>query len=567
MRDTTMVRALALSLGLLLGCEEDPKRGLEEFASTRPLPVESGLFYTMNDPGAQQLTLPDSRVTGRTTESGDAITLDLSGDQPRMDAIELPPGYARALPRPGHPGEVVVLTSGHDQYREGKKIVSAENGHVLLFSRAGQLLDVELGGNFNFIELSDDGRFAVASSPSGNQAVLNAIEVVDLEASIAQQASVTRLVTLGLDGRAPRRMIFAPSAAGFSRRLLLVSFTDALQLLDLEHPERGAISIALKTVTDTRSLEAQKVLFRREVGTGGAVSERIYVRSSNSSQIMVLDLIAAPETKQQFRPAPSFVNLAGVVNDFDVVGTGEALRLVALGDVLEIVDPKIGESVRLEGGRGFGALHAFEGTSPVDTRSTVRALLYQPGLPRIGFAEIGDQSTWGAATVELVELGEPLSRIIPLAKRKLVLGLHGGTRISIIDLEQRKVVPISLASQLADLLLDETDQHARLWTANSSGIVSVRDLVTLGITNIPVTLTFGTNLRASEEDREQPSGGAPTEPGSIVLIPGPSRRIALVQPSASGRITLLNADFNPADVDGTLAPRELVGFFYAGLLD
>lgn len=563
MRDTTMVRALALSLGLLLGCDEDPKRGLEAFASTRPLPVESGLFYTMNDPSAEQVTLPDSRMAGRTAESGDAITLDLSGDKPRIDAVELPPGYARALPRPGHPGEVVVLASGHDQYRDGKKIVSAENGHVLLFSRAGQLLDVELGGNFNFLELSDDGRFAVAFSPSGNQSALNAIEVVDLEASSAQQAPVTRLVTLGLDGRAPRRLIFAPST-GFSRRLLVVSFTDALQLLDLEHPERGAISVALKTVNDARTLEAEKILFRRE-GSGGAVSERIYVRSSNSTQIMVLDLIAAPEERQQFRPAPSFVNLTGLVRDFDVVGTGDALRLVALGDTLEVVNPKIGESVRIEGGSGFGALHAFEGTSPVDTRSTARALLYQNGQPRIGFAEIGDQSTWGAANVELVELGEPLSQIIPLQKRKLVLGLHGGTRISIIDLEQRKVVPISLESAAADLLLDETDQHARLWTANSSGIVSVLDLVTLQRTPIPVALTFGAGGR--EDDRDAATRGALTAPGSIVLIPGPSRRIALVQPSASGRITLLNADFNAADVDATLAPRELVGFFYAGLLD
>ena len=56
MRDTTMVRALALSLGLLLGCDEEPKRGLEEFASTRPLPVESGLFYTMNDSASDQVT-------------------------------------------------------------------------------------------------------------------------------------------------------------------------------------------------------------------------------------------------------------------------------------------------------------------------------------------------------------------------------------------------------------------------------------------------------------------------------------------------------------------------------
>jgi hypothetical protein len=561
-----LARLVALLIAAqMVGCDEDPQRGLDEFAVASPLPVDNGLFYTLNRYGASDNDSPATSAAN--VERALALTVDLSVKKPRIVKHELPAGFARSQPRPGaHQGEVVVLTSGHDQYRKKRKVVSAENGHVLLLNRERQLLDVELGGNYNQLTLSDDGRFAVVFAPTGNQAALNAIEVVDLEASAAAPGENSELVTLGLDGRTPTSLLFSPVASGFSRRLLVVLFPDTIQLLDLEHPQTGAISVPLKSATDNRTLQPRKVLFHREVASGRAPSEKIYIQSQNSNQVMVLDLLAATDKPQGFRPAPTFIPLAANISDIDVVGSGATLRLVALAEGLEIVDPEadaqgatqIEESVRIPTANAFSSLHTFEGSSPVDTQKAWRAMLYQQGQPRIGFVEIGGQSTWGSRAVEVVELGVALQGIIPLKNRKVVLGMHGGQRISIIDLEQRRVVPISLESGLASFLLDETEQHARLWTANQSGIVSVLDLVTRKRTPIAVALDATSGA---------PEQGGVQNGGAMVLVPGPVRRVALIHAADSGRITLLNADFNPDDADATLAPLELVGFFYSGLFD
>jgi hypothetical protein len=553
MRGSMHVRSVALlALSLTFGCDAEPQREFPPVGTARPLPVADGLFYAVNEDG--QFQEDEARLTTR--ESATALTIDLAGKRPRIVEQELPPGYARALARPGnHPGEVVVLTSGHDQYTKKRKIVPAEKGHLLLFNRSGQQLEVELGGNFGNLALSDDGRFAVCHQARGNQAALNGIDVVDLDASTQTMAPVHRLVTLGLEGRTPTKLLFSPTTSGFSRRLLVVLFPDAIQLLDLERPERGEISVSLKSATDTRTLQPQEVLFHRDGASG---LDKIYIQSANSNQIMVLELIAASDVPQGFRPAPSFVTLPAPVSDFALLGSGEGLRVAALAGTLRIADPKIGESVSVQGAEGYSNLHVFEGRSPVDDRVAPRALLYASGRSNVAFVELGGQDTWASRAIEVVELGEALNAIIPLTHRNLVLGMHAGRRVSIIDLDQRRVVPIGLESNLAGFLLDDTPQHARLWTANQSGLVSVLDLVTRVPTAIPIA------LESSGEPVNVTAGGAS---GSLLLIPGSPRRVALVHGAESGRITVVNADFDPANTDATLDPRELVGFFYSGVLD
>lgn len=553
MRGSMHVRSFALfALTLALGCDAEPQREFPPVGSARPLPVADGLFYAVNE----ETDFEEDEERIRARESATALTIDLSSKKPRVVKEELPPGYARALARPGnHPGEVVVLTSGHDQYAKKRKIVRAEKGHVLLFNREGQQLDVELGGNFANLAISDDGRFVVCHQARGNQAALNGIDVVDLDRSVETMAPVHQLVTLGLEGRTPTKLLFSPTEGGFSRRLLVVLFPDAVQLLDLERPDRGEISVSLKSATDTRTLQPQKVLFQRDSVAG---VDKIYIQSANSNQIMVLELIAASDVRQGFRPAPSFVTLPAPVSDFALIGTADALRVAALAGTLRIADPKVGESLTVQGAEGYSTLHTFQGRSPVDDRIAPRALLYASGRSTVAFVELGGQDTWASRAIETVELGEALTGIIPLTNRNLVLGMHAGRRVSIIDLDERRVVPIGLESNLAGFLLDDTPQHARLWTANQSGLVSVLDLVTRVPTAIPITL---------ESPSQSVDAALGKQSGSLILIPGSQRRVALVHGAESGRITVLNADFDPMNSEATLDPRELIGFFYSGILD
>lgn len=552
MRNTMLRAALpCLFAALTFGCSETPERELAGAQNARPLAVDNGLFYTFDDSDGEGS--PD-------VGQGLTLALDLSGEEPRVVEHSLPAGRTSAQARPGRPGDVVVLTSGHDQYREGDRLVPAENGHLLVFNREGPPLDVPLGASFNRFVLSDDGRFAVAYGPSGNQAALNSIEVVDLDRSASEPQPVSSLVTLGFDGRAPQNLVFSP-AASFTRRLLAVVFPDAIQLLDLQNPEAGEISVALKEAADARTLQPQKLLFVREAGLGANTAERIYIQSAGSREVMVLTLLDAPDTAQGFRPAPSYNTAASAITDMATIGAGDGFRVLAVASGLEIIDPKIGESVRVAGGSSFTSLLSYQGRSPVDTQLGERALLYGPGLPQVGFADVEGESAWSSRAVELVELGEPLTALIPLSKHKIALALHSGQRISIIDLEQRRVVPIQLESMLASYAIDETDLHARLWTANRSGIVGVLDLLTLRRTPLPVVLEW------SPVDAEDSSPVAQQQAGALVLIPGATRKMALVHQSRAGFITLVNADFNPDDAEATLDPRELLGFFLNGLLD
>lgn len=552
MRNTMLRGALpCLFAALAFGCSETPERELAGREGARPIAVDNGLFYTFSDSDGE-----GSQATG----NGLTLALDLSGEEPRVVEHSLPAGLTSAAARPGRPGEVVVLTSGHDQYRDGDRLVPAENGHLLVFNRDALQLDVPLGASFHSFVLSDDGRFAVAFAPSGNQAALNSIEVVDLDRSATEQPAVSSLVTLGFDGRAPQNLVFSP-AASFTRRLLAVVFPDAIQLLDLKNPGAGEISVALKEAADARTLHPQKLLFVREMGLGATAAERIYVQSASSREVMVLTLREAPETAQKFRVAPSFVTAEGAITDMATIGAGAAFRLLAVANGLEIIDPTVGESVRVAGGSSFTSLLSYQGASPADMQVGERALLYGPGLSQVGFADIEGESAWSSRALELVELGEALTALVPLTKHKIALALHGGQRISIIDLEERRVVPIQLESMLASYAIDETDQHARLWTANRSGIVGVLDLMTLRRTPLPVVLNW------SQPETENVSPAAAQQGGGLVLVPGVPRKMALVQPSRTGFITLVNADFNPDDAEATLDPRELVGFFLNGLLD
>jgi hypothetical protein len=544
MRKTMTKRALPVLLALLaLGCNSDPRgTHLTVGQQNPPLGLENGLFFV----GDSQL------------EEDRALTIDLAGAKPKLIENALPSTPIASLARPGREGrEVLVLTGGRAARDVQGKREAALNSHLLVFDHERELLRHALLGRYARVALSDDGRFAVAFQPTGSVVLQNAIEVVDLDKVASDPTALSTVVNLQFDGRAPTNMIFSP-ASGFARRILVVPFANAIQLLDLEHPELGEISVPLKTPENTLTLQPQEVLFS---------GDQIFVRSSNSSQVLALALLPDATSKHGFQPAPSLLSASSTaIGDIAVTGTGEKLRLLALAGALTIFDANKGSATVIEAARGFSQILPFEGRSPVDSNVLPRALIYSPVQSQVGFLDLGSDSAWATRTVETVELGQPLSGLVPLSTRKLALGIHSGAQVSVIDLEQRTVAPIALSETLIAILLDETALRARLWLLTDAGTLAVVDLTTLATSEVPIKFEAGRssldNRPPSTSDGSSLSDPLTTLRGRLLLVPGAQRRIAVLHDSDLGHVTLIDAD-NPTR-EGALA---LTGFFLDGLFD
>lgn len=509
-----------------LGCDGDGASDPLLQEAALPIAVESGLVYT-----------------GRAArEQGGVLALDLAGDEPRAVRHELPEGTAIGRARGTQaPTEVVLLTSGRDAFNERGRHVAMVPSHAIVLNRAARTKELALSGRYEALAVSDDGRFAVAHTPVGSVVLQNAIEVVDLDPA----TPVSTVVRLQLDGRAPGRFVFSPKD-GFSRRVLAIPFPGSIVLLDLEHPEHGEIAIPLSLPSDPRLVTPQKILF---------AGDRLFVQSSGSSQVLVLELLAAPEAVHGFRVIPSLLTARGNVVDIALTGSGEDLRLLSLAPELEVFEVQRGLSTNIQGA-GFATLLPFEGASPTDSTVAPRVLLYG-GQTKVGFADLGDSAGFGGGSIEQVELGVAPGTIQRLATKKLALALHGAgsSQVSVIDLERRRVDPYRLSATLVDYVLDERADHAWLWILTSAGKLVRLDLLSRTVVELPVQLE-GVVARQPEQ--------VVTMGGDIMqLVSGARPRLAIHQASAAGRLTLIDA---VADATRDSA-HELVGFFLAGLFD
>lgn len=507
-----------LALASVPACAHDtaePTRALSGSALT----LEDGLFYVTADEPAR------------------ALVVDVSREEPDAHTLPLPEGTASSFARPGSGGrEVVVLTGGRDA-RNAKSERAAVPSYVLLFARTGERARIALGGRYGQLALSADGRFAIAYAATGSLSLQNAIEVVDFDKALAGQAAVTR-VDLSLDGRAPSTFVFAP--AGFAQRLVLAPLPNALQVLDLEHPERRAIGI---TLSESRTLTPEQILF---------ADDHVFVRSAGDARILSLEHVPTPRGEHSFQLAPSLLTASGPVSDIAVSGSGTGLRLLAVSGGLDVLDPTIGDRTSVEQAGGFSKVHPFEGVTPLDSQVAPRALLYREGRAQVGFVELGRDATWAARNVEIVELGEAPTSLVPLATRKLALATHASGKLSVIDLEQRTVRVVLLDGAIASLLLDENVASPRVFFATQAGSLARVVLDGLVSTAIPLSLRARTSSDPSGLLRD-----------SLRLVPGATRtRLAVQEESESGRVTLIDADMPTLD-----SALELSGLSLSGLFD
>ncbi|HEX5661148.1 MAG TPA: hypothetical protein VFX59_28350 [Polyangiales bacterium] len=515
-----LFRTLAsFALITTLGCEDDDRVAEARYTARA---LEDGLLFTPADGEAEH----------------HALLLDVSGADPKTTQLALPGGAVTTFARPSKNGQVVVLTSGLEAVRSGKDKRAAVPSSVLIYGKAGEVARRTLQGRYQNLSLSPDGRYGIAFGSQAGLSVDNSAEVIDFDSEAAPT-----FVDLSLDARAPSRFVFSP-VGSFTHRVAVAPQPNALQVIDLDAPGKGPISI---TLTVSSALTPEQIVF---------AGDRMFVRSASSEQIVILQAIEVPRGDHSWQPAPQQQFASGIVQDIAVTGVGAAQRLLALTSALEVFDPAIGPTARIEGVSGFNRILQFTGRSPIDANRTSRAMLYatQPrSSSQVGFVDLGDETAWTTRNIELVELGDAIQSLTPLLERNVAVTRHTSERAGVIDLEARTVRRLVLNEYAGTLLVDEDGPaEPQLWALGTSGELGRVNLASFARIELPFSLGSTFPFETASE---------------LLLVPSATRRrLAVLQPADTGRVTFVDADA-PSSEAAADSALEVLGIYLPELLD
>jgi hypothetical protein len=398
----------------------------------------------------------------------------------------------------------------------------------MLFERSGERWRKELPGRFTKLDVSPDGRFAVAYAPATGLSLSDAVAVVDLN----DGASLARNVRLSdTTGRPATSFAFADVANG-ERPLMLARGTDRIQLVDLNHLERTPTSVELKLPGDGRQLEAGEVIFH---------GDRIYVQVHDSRDVLLLQLVPVPSEAGGFTVAPLQLAADAPVLDIELIDLEGQLYLAALGgNAITMIEPVTGSGITSELGNYFSNLLTFRARSPLDDAPKNRGLLFQPSSSVIAFVDFDDGSAWARQSVETLVLQHSVAHVIPDLAHELVVLVYESGGLALLDLAQRTISPLDTGSRVSGTLLDAVDGESRLWLTLEDGRLGHIDLLRLEASELLLN--------------------APVQ--NLLAVAGRSRRIVAVHASESGYVTLIDPDAPMRE-----SARELVGFLYSQIFD
>jgi hypothetical protein len=509
-----LVGVLSLSAPLA-ACEKDPKPVEVEkpvsLAAPQPISLEGALLYVTKteDEGAYE-----------------ALILDVEdAEHAKTTTHELPKGQVRSYPRSAHPGEVLLLTEGLAPQLVDGGAEDAVPSHVLLFDRSGETKRFALAARYGALAVSEDGRFAIAYAPSGTWATADTIAVIDLERA-GRETDVPTTSVRALDGQGPSAISFAPP--GSPRRLAVLVMTDAVNLIDLEHPELNDKVLPLKLPSGSAALRAKKVLF---------AGDRCFIQADNSSDVLAVRL-EDDDSALGFQATLSTLGTENKVQDIALLEGEGAPRLLALGEgSLRIIDTRSGDSDGSPTTGRFGHVYSFQGSSPFDRELRPRGLLYGDGMPQLGFVDLQVDLPGSERSVELLSLRAGVQKLVFAEDPPLAVIAQADGKISLVNLEERTVSSLSTEGTISELLLDGRSGVERSWVLTSSG--------SLGSVKLA--------------DRT-PSQLLLEKPASfIVPVLGEPARLAVGQPEPEGKLLLIDAR-NPSrssaeEVADFLLPR------------
>jgi hypothetical protein len=296
-------------------------------------------------------------------------------------------------------------------------------------------------------------KFAVVyPSADDTSFVTNPNELVLIKLDEAQSAQNPVPVSLRSFGGRPQGFTFTPElkVPGGARRLLIVQTDRDVALVDLNAPEKPEITVKLTGGPD--ALEPSGLA----VSDGAPEADddaRIAIRVKNDPNVIVLDLLPVPESKEgtaphSFLPVPNIVYVGGTPTDIAFVRTDGGLRLAALvpsRSVLTLVDPATGIASDVELGAPFERISIVTDIVGETTDGSDVALLWSTASANVAFVELGVTVGKPYKSVERIELAQPVASVMdvpePNAHLK-ILASSSGTNFVILNLLARTATPI-----------------------------------------------------------------------------------------------------------------------------
>jgi len=466
-----------------------------------------------------------------------AYLLDLRGSRPKAETqrVALPKAPLQIVRRQQH-NEALVLCAGE----RGSDTDEAARAMLVALSAEGDTREYDLGTTpFDAITQADDGRYAVAHraghSASSGRTLDNPNEliVVDLDQGAEAESAVTRKTPPGL-GHTLTSVLISPAItiAGEERRLLIGLSAAEVSIFDLGHLERRPTIVQLD---ETRNIDPVQVLFSQDHPT-------MFVRAQSSDNIFMFRFEPFDNQDPEgndFQPSINPLSSGGRPRDMALFGSGTAERLLVLANQqVSVIDPSSSKTTSVTLKSPAESILLFQAASPQDTREQTHALLYSNGSSALSFFDpeaLGDEPS---DSVEQIVPQQAVVRMIPLLDDNTVVLLQSNL-VTVLDLEQRTLTPISTSASLIDAIFDP--ERKKLWVGPSgSPYIQNLDIAT-GRT--------GDELRLD----------APVK----TLLPMFSQgRLLVLHGESSGYLTLVEAD--TPDREHALSLR---GFFVSQLFD
>lgn len=421
-----------------------------------------------------------------------------------------------------------------------------------------------LTGRFDAIAQSDDGRFLVLhhspGAPASDTGLFNPNEMtlVDLVPAGSPAAPVLTAKTIRSLGGVPSGVRFSPSFA-FTlgpRTLAVVLSQNYVTLLDLDHPDRGEVSVPLCPQSSGCTLTPTQVAFDPD-------NFNIYVRVTGAKdiyQIHLTDTASTASASNDFVASLSMLAVGAAAHDMALYGAGKGgTRLaVAAADAkqLVVIEPSTSRAVTVNTVIPVGRIVLFKSSTQKQ-----QALLLDPvyGATSVVFADLEQVESTGGLAMSDYALGAAAAEVHPLVDQGIVVlvasRMTGSAAITVVDLATRSFSAWGSEGMSLGLPTFETRNPSRLWYTDASSGLAYLNLV---------ARPTGPRLTTGETWLDQPiSAVVPLASPSSVHTGNPTRFLVATHPDegAIGNLTVLDAE-SPSRAGA----RTAYGFLLANYL-
>jgi hypothetical protein len=470
-------------------------------------------------------------------EHGWSLWLNAGADTPKARVVERSVPRTPILVEKRRAADELLLLC-----RRPESDTTDFGGELVVLDADGIDRSYRLGARYNRMTQSDDGRFAFVSTTQGDESAdtlyfnPDDVSIVDLDEEPGQNNPSQR--TLSGDGE-PLSQIFVSSdfeIGGEQRRLGVVLFQSRLSLLDLSHPGRAEWTAQLAGADAAGGgIGLEQVLFVAE-------EHSIYLRGRQARDVYVLGLTSKEPEGENGNDFGILLNQLGAgqpISDLELVA---ADRLVATTyqNTLLVVDTGSAKLTSITLPAQATSILPFvaeaEGGSE---RSEV--LLYAAGQRVITFVLLEGLQERKDRNLEAVTLPGGVESVTELDNNQLLI-THTQTGLSVLDLNTRRVSPISSPVHLTkESVLVDAD-HGRIWLA-APGQNRVGSFDLSGLqpqqTKLDAVVQYARLVQGSDR-----------------------HKLVIVHPSQLGYMTILDADKPERQTAVSLR-----GYLFDGVLD